>query len=279
MGDMHEFGYKNDNGNWEAKDGYYSDKLANGTVQVGKWGCQWSSKYEDQLLSIRMADSISGTAMVLVVTIMLSVVIIVSASTLTSTRHKEEPGKLSREFSVPEEAMEAWWVLMRFVMLVTMVMMLYGALLSINVMNDVSYMKYPQPWLRTRCEEAGWTLVENTGMVVDGEYVEELYEGGRILQYWASYSIGRVGKLKGTDPLYQYGIGYIWGTCITGVAVVMAGYAQYMAYNSAEILKERNEDAVKVGDAIGDATAAAESAEEATGDASTFTGAATFDAV
>ena len=84
-----------------------------------------------------------------------------------------------------------------------------------------------------------------------------------------------MGKLKGTDPLYQYGIGYIWGTCITGVAVVMAGYAQYMAYNSAEILKERNEDAVKVGDAA----AAAESTEEATGDASTFTGAAAFDAV
>jgi hypothetical protein len=80
------------------KDGDWSDSLEGSGITIGKWGCQWSTKYTDTPLSIRLADSISGTAMVLVVTIMLSVVIIVSASTLTRTRHKDDPNIKCRRY-------------------------------------------------------------------------------------------------------------------------------------------------------------------------------------
>jgi hypothetical protein len=56
-----------------------------------------------------------------------------------------------------------------------------------------------------------------------------------LCRYLASYSVGRVGKFQGTDPLYQYGVGYIWGTTATGLAVVMAGYGQYLAYKQKEV--------------------------------------------
>ena len=162
--------------------------------------------------------------MLLVVTIMLAVILIVSSSTLTRTRHRDAEAK-SRDFSVPEAAMDAWceysWfffvlaslcisdllltsfffgtlvlfgrrcqpslanptltnqlalktmlcnicvftgVSMRYVTLVTVVMMLYSVVLSINVMNDLSYIKYAQPWLRERCDKAGWTLVNGALM-------------------------------------------------------------------------------------------------------------------
>ena len=36
----------------------YTDDTTGTDLKIGKWGCQWSPKYEDQLMSMRLADSI-----------------------------------------------------------------------------------------------------------------------------------------------------------------------------------------------------------------------------
>jgi hypothetical protein len=63
---------------------------------------------------------------------------------------------------------------MRFVVLFTVVLMLYGVLRSVNVMNDIAYIKYAQPWLEQRCADAGWLEVAGS---------PGLYENGTILEY------------------------------------------------------------------------------------------------
>jgi uncharacterized membrane protein len=73
---------------------------------------------------MRLVYSISGTAMVLVVTIMLSVITAVSASTLLKTRSRQN--------------------VVQLVNLATVVLLLFGVLRTINVMNDISYVKHSQ---------------------------------------------------------------------------------------------------------------------------------------
>jgi hypothetical protein len=68
--------------------------------------------------------------------------------------------------------LEQWWLVMRFVTLFTVVLMLYGVLLSINVMNDFSYLKYSQLWLESRCASAGWTEINGTGVYENGKMLE-----------------------------------------------------------------------------------------------------------
>ena len=71
-----------------------------------------------------------------VLTILMAMVIIVSASTLTRVRTPS-----TGTFEVPEAAMEQWWKWMRWATLVMTFFVLFGVLKSLNVMNDISYLK------------------------------------------------------------------------------------------------------------------------------------------
>jgi hypothetical protein len=53
---MEQFGFSKAN-----SDGEFSQSTTGTGIQIGKWGCQWSTSYEDMRMSIRLADSISGT--------------------------------------------------------------------------------------------------------------------------------------------------------------------------------------------------------------------------
>jgi len=217
------------------------DTTTNGFT-IGKYGCQWSTSHKERTMSIRVGDAIGASSMWLLCTLLLSIVLIVTVSTLTRSKVKTDEVNAPVEYAVPEENMEVWWWYMRFIALLNVFAMCYSMLLSINVLNDMAYLKFPMPWITQRCMAEGeWTLVDPTCVDKFGDDACQ-YENGKILKYLSSYSGERLGKYNEFDSLASFGWFYVAGTPVLLLCIIVAGYAQHRAETVDERTPKATED-------------------------------------
>ena len=148
----------------------------------------------------------------------------------------------------------------------------YGCMQSINVLNDIYYLKWPQVWLEHLCKDNGWTpVLDVNGSEVTFDTQAEIsavqYEGGRFVAYTSSYSFSRIfGKellignaldatrtytsFENIDPLQQNGLGVFLFLGLTAVAVSMLGYAQACADTNVKdyfVAKQKERDEAENG--------------------------------
>lgn len=147
---------------------------------------------------------------------------------------------------------------------------------SINVLNDVYYLKWPQVWLEELCKDNGWTpVLDVNGSEVTFDTQAEIeavqYEGGRFVAYTSSYSFTRIfdkellignahdgtrtyTSFENIDPLQQNGLGVFVFLGLTAVAVTMLGYAQACADANVKdyfVSKQKERDEAEIGQGSG----------------------------
>jgi hypothetical protein len=153
---------------WSKESGQWQSETTSDII-IGKYGCQYDKQYFGQPMSTRIGNTIGQGTTWLALDIILSMILIVSVSTLARVdlagdrkiKFQEDANREGVE--VPETAMKNWWVIGRWVVIFMCLALVWGVVLTNRMLNDVFYVKWPQPWLVTKCKAAGWTEV-----LVDG---------------------------------------------------------------------------------------------------------------
>lgn len=115
----------------------------------GKYGCliRDDKHMPWYPISARMGNLMSDASTFLLISVILSTIYVISLTTLTKAKTSAD----SDDMSVPEDSIEAWFFWGRWVVVVTVLSLVYGMLQSINVLADIYYLKFPHPWLEQLC--------------------------------------------------------------------------------------------------------------------------------
>ena len=155
-------------------------------IEIGKYGCivEEDSSMPWRPVSVRIGNQMSESANWLLFSVVLSVIFVISVQSLSKV-----PEKIgSMDMAVPEDAIEAWFFYGKWVILASILMLVWGALQAVFVIGDVMYVKFPQPWLETLCEQHGWNpVLDALGNHETFDTMVEIpagkYSGGRYVSY------------------------------------------------------------------------------------------------
>lgn len=231
------------------------------SIVIGKYGCviEPGDAMPWRPMSVRIANQMSDSANWLLFSVILSVVFVISAQSLSRVQGSEN-----------QDAVEAWFFFGRWVILASVLMLVFGAIAAVSVIGDVMYVKFPHMWLEELCKDHGWTRVGDE-FPTQTEIAAEMYTGGRFVQYisaadferWNTKVIERGGlssPIEDLDPMRQNGQSYILMIAFTIAAVVLCGYGAACAdtQSKEELKKKLNEEQEKSSSTVGNTFAPTE---------------------
>jgi len=219
-------------------------KYTDGTVEIGKYGCviDGGGHMPWRPVSVRIGNQMSDSANWLLFSVILSVIFVISVQSLARVRQEIK----SPDMDVPEDSIEAWFFFGRWVILGSLLMLVWGAYQAVSVIGDVMYVKFPHPWLEQICREHGWERVEDVTFDTLVEIPAAKYSGGRFVSYitasdthrWSKELITRgniTTNIRDLDPMRKNGRSYWLMGVFTIGAMLLCGYGAACADTQAKI--------------------------------------------